>query len=134
MTRPARQGDEQPPHAASTDALAFDIRRDFVEVSMDLTRLIAAFGPDMLMQVPRSFRGAGNALTVRALLSRHAAALPGFVAELPSADPLRRIAFRVEGARETAFTDGMRALVHDVLIQPRGTAGAATDPPPSGGA
>ncbi|GGG31381.1 hypothetical protein GCM10010964_19140 [Caldovatus sediminis] len=100
--------------------LEFEIRRDFVEVSMDLARLVAAFGPDMLLQVPAAFRGARNALTARELISLHAARAPGFVAELPTADPLRRIAFRVEGAREQGFLDAMRAVVREVLIEPRG--------------
>ncbi len=106
--------------AAADLSLALDIRRDFVEVSLDLARLIAAFGPDMLLQVPRQFRGRRNALTARELLSAHAATLPGFVAELPTADRLRRIAFRVDGAREQPFLDAMRLLVREVLIEPRG--------------
>lgn len=112
---PARGAD-----AAAADALPeFDIRRDFVEVSMDLTRLVAAFGPDMLLHVPRRFRGAPNALTARELLSAGAAALPGFVAELATTDRLRRIAYRVEGRSEGAFVEGMRVLVRELLIEPR---------------
>lgn len=88
---------------------------------MDLARLVAAFGPDMLLQVPAEFRGARNTLTARALISAHAARAPGFVAELRTGDPLRRIAFRIEGAREQDFLDAMRRIVREVLIEPRGT-------------
>ncbi len=45
------------PHAAA--APLFDpvgVRRDFVEVSMDLSRLVEALGPDILFDVPKAFR------------------------------------------------------------------------------
>jgi hypothetical protein len=105
-----------------------EVRRDFVEISMDLARLVAAFGPDMLLQVPALFRGARNALTARDLISLHAAGAPGFVAELRTADPLRCIAFRVAGAREQEFLDAMRAVVREVLIEPRGIGAVPASP------
>jgi hypothetical protein len=116
---------------------ALEIRRDFVEVSMDLARLVSAFGPDMLMHVPRRFRGAPNQLGVRDLLSARAADLPGFVAELQVPDRLRRVAFRVDGAAEAAFLEGLRKLVNELLLEARhavlrpgvrGGPGAGRDP------
>lgn len=125
--------EDRGPSEAEGGPYELDIRRDFVEVSMDLARLVSAFGPDMLLQVPRSFRGARNALTARELISVHAARAPGFVAELRTADPLRRIAFRVEGAREQDFLDAMRSVVREVLIEPRGTGAAPASPRPGRG-
>ncbi|MBW8269588.1 hypothetical protein, partial [Caldovatus aquaticus] len=117
---------EGAPGAAGPPCDAAAAGCDAVEVSLDLARLISAFGPDLLLQVPRRIRGARNTLTGRALISLHAARAPGFLAELPTADLLRHIAFRVEGAREQAFLDAVRGIVRAVLLEPQG--GAATPP------
>jgi hypothetical protein len=137
MTEPPKQRrDEQAPAVASNAAerdrrvpvshaaaaSLFDpveVRRDFVEVSMDFSRLVEALGPDILFDVPKAFRGERNALPVRSLISAQAATLPGFVAELTRADPLRHPAFRVEGHHERDFVAGLRAVLREILLEPR---------------
>jgi hypothetical protein len=119
------------PHATATSALGqINGRQDFIEVSMDLTRLVEALGPDILFDVPKAFRGEPNTLLVRDLISAAASVLPGFVAELAGADPLRRLAFRVEARHERNFIEGLRTIVQEVLLEPPGLRRARTGEQP----
>ncbi|MCK8787217.1 hypothetical protein M0638_22855 [Roseomonas sp. NAR14] len=86
-----------------------------VEVGIDLRRLVAAFGPDILLRVPPVFRGAANRRRVRDLLLGEARHLPGFLAA-DGTDALRWLAFRVAGGQEQAFIAALRALVHELLL------------------
>jgi hypothetical protein len=104
------------PRCADDGALP---RAGLVEVSMDLTRLVEALGPDVLFQVPGRFRGTANTLSVRALLSAQAAAMPGFVAEIGAPDPLRRPRFLVEGEHERRFIGEMDRLIREILLESR---------------
>jgi hypothetical protein len=99
-----------------------EVRRDFVEVSMDLSRLVEALGPDVLFEIPEVFRGERNALPFRKLISSQAAMLPGFVSEVAHAAPLLHPAFPVEGSREREFVVGLRAVVREILLEPRTSA------------
>ena len=108
------------PHAAAASLFdPVEVRRAVIEVSLDLSRLVEALGPDVLFDVPKAFRGERNALPVRSLISAQAATLPGFVAELTRADPLRHPAFRVEGHHERDFVAGLRAVLREILVEPR---------------
>ena len=123
MAEPPERHEDQQAHAVAT--LARDQvgdRRDVVEVSMDLSRLVEALGPDALLEVPKTSHRRYNALPVRVLISTGATVLPGFIAELAGVDPLRRIAFRVEARHEREFVEGLRAIVRETLLEPRGPA------------
>jgi hypothetical protein len=87
-----------------------------------LSRLVEALGPDVLFEIPVVFRGERNALPFRKLISSQAAMLPGFVSEVAHAAPLLHPAFRVEGSREREFLVGLRAVVREILLEPRTSA------------
>ena len=123
MAEPPERHEDQQVHAVATLAREqADDRRDAVEVSMDLSRLVEALGPDVLLEIPKTSHRRCNALSVRVLISTRATVLPGFIAELAGVDPLRRLAFRVEARHEHEFVEGLRAIVRETLLEPRGPA------------
>jgi hypothetical protein len=126
MAEPPERHEDQQAHAVAT--LARDQvgdRRDVVEVSMDLSRLVEALGPDVLLEIPKTPHRRCNVLPVRVLISTRATVLPGFIAELAGVDPLRRLAFRVEARHEHEFVEGLGAVVRETLLEPRRPASGA---------
>jgi hypothetical protein len=117
---PERHEDQQVHAVATLAREQADDRCDAVEVSMDLSRLVGALGPDVLLEIPKTPHRRCNALPVRVLILTRATVLPGFIAELAGVDPLRRLAFRVEARHEHEFVEGLRAIVRETLLEPRG--------------
>jgi hypothetical protein len=123
MAEPSERHEDQQMHAIAISACdQVGDRRDVIEVSLDLTRLVEALGPDVLLEVPKTPHRKWNALSVRGLISTGATVLPGFIAELAGVDPLRRLAFRVEARHEHEFVEGLTAIVREILLEPRGSA------------
>jgi hypothetical protein len=123
MAEPSERHEDQQMHAIATSACnQVGDRRDVIEVSLDLTRLVEALGPDVLLEVPKTPHRKWNALSVHGLISTGATVLPGFIAELAGVDPLRRLAFRVEAHHEHEFVEGLTAIVREILLEPRGSA------------
>ena len=123
MAEPPEGREDQQAHAVAT--LARDQvgdRRDVVEVSMDLSRLVEALGPDALLEVPKTSHRRYNVLPVRVLISTGATVLPG---SSPSSRAWIHFAvspFEWKPATSAEFLEGLRAIVRETLLEPRGPA------------